>query len=100
MESLPDISDVLILAGSHAGISAALTLYRALHTCIICDTHQPRDRWDKSVHIMPTWDNESAGEKCHASRAELQTCGSVHFVDCGVEAVSQIFDTIFQVTDS
>ena len=49
---------------------------------------------------MPTWDNESAKEECNASRAELQTCGSVHFVDYGVEDVSQMFDTIFHVTDS
>ena len=100
VESLSDISDVLILGGSHMRLSAALTLYRALHTCVVCDTYQPRDRWDISVHIMPTWDNESAEEKCHASRAEHQTYGSVHFVDCGVEAISQIFDTIFHVTDS
>ena len=90
---------MLILGGSHAGLSAALTLYRALHTCVVCDTYQPRDRWDISVHIMPTWDNESTEEECNASRAELQTCGSVHFVDYGVEAVSQMFDTIFHVTE-
>lgn len=69
--------------------SLRLTLYRALHICITCDTHQPRNRWDTPVRIMPTWDNESAGEKRNASRAELQKCRLVHFVDLGVEAVSQ-----------
>ena len=100
MEPLPDISDVLILGGSHAGLSAALTLYRALHTCIIFDTHQPRNKWDTPVHIMPTWDNESAEEKRNASRAELQKCGLVHFIDFGVETVSQTLDGLFHVTDS
>ena len=49
---------------------------------------------------MPMWNNESAKEKCNASRAELQKCGLVHFIDLGVEAVPQTLDGLFHVTDS
>ncbi len=100
MALIPTISDVLILGGSHAGLSAALTLYRALHTCIVFDTHRPRNRWDTPVHIMPTWDHQSAEEKREVSRAELQKCGTIRFVDFGVEEVSRTDDELFRVVDS
>ncbi|KAK0509415.1 hypothetical protein JMJ35_007809 [Cladonia borealis] len=100
MESLLDISDVLILGGSHAGLSVAVALHKALHTCIIFNTHQPRNRCDTPVYIVPTWGNESAEEKCNASRAGLQKCGSVHFIDFGVETVPRTFDGLIHVTDS
>ena len=100
MESLLDISDVLILSGSHAGLSADLALHKAPHTCIIFDTHQPRNRCDLPVYIVPTWDNESAEEKRNASRAGLQECDLVHFIDFGVGTVSQTFEGLFRATDS
>ncbi|KAI0508616.1 hypothetical protein F5B22DRAFT_620496, partial [Xylaria bambusicola] len=48
-------ADVLIIGGSHAGLSAALTLYRALYTSIIFDTQEPCNDRCTPTRLTPTW---------------------------------------------
>lgn len=66
------ITDVLIVGGSHAGLSAALTLYRALHTALIFDSRTPRNWYPSPTHLMSTWENRSLEECREASKAGLQ----------------------------
>jgi len=94
------IVDVLIVGGSHAGLAAALTLYRALHTTIIFDSKKPRNDYPTLVRLTPTWENKTPEEMREASRKELQSTGFTTFVDCEVTNLERIRSDIFQATDT
>ncbi|RMZ66209.1 thioredoxin reductase [Pyrenophora seminiperda CCB06] len=94
------VVDVLIIGGSHAGLSAALTLYRALHTSIIFDSKKPRNDYPTLVRLTPTWENKTPEEMREASRKELQSTGFTTFVDSEVTSLERIQDELFQATDT
>jgi thioredoxin reductase len=100
MDPLSPVADVLIIGGSHAGLSAALTLYRALHTTIIFDDHKPRNWYPSSVHLMPTWEHQSPDKLREASKAELQDSGLCTFVDATVQRAERLSNELFQVADA
>lgn len=108
-ESRPEeVVDVLIIGGSHAGLSAALTLYRGLHTCIIFDSSRPRTRSaDGStlgrIHLTPTWEHSSPEAMKAASRKELSEFGSefISFVDdVEIKSVRKRSDGLFEASSS
>ena len=99
MVSVP-IIDVLIVGGSHAGLSAALTLYRALHTCVIFDTNAPRNSYSTAVHLTPGMENKDADKMREECRDELKKSGLITFVDQGVVKVEKTSGGLFQATDS
>jgi len=96
----PEISDVLIIGGSHAGLAAALTLYRALHTCVIIDSQTPRNKFATPVRLTPTWDGEEPDNLRAASRKELQAAGGTIFVNAAVEKIGATSDGFFEAVDS
>lgn len=91
-------TDVLIIGGSHAGLSAALALYRSLHTSIIFDSGKPRNQFESAIHLTPTWENRSPVELRNASRHELLATGLVSFVDAEIHEVTKTDDGTFRVT--
>lgn len=99
MEPLEPITDVLIIGGRHAGLSAALTLYRALHTVVIFDHHKPRNNYSTAVHLTPTWENKSPEQMIEASRQELRNNNLTTFVDAGVKTLEKLQSGIFTATD-
>ena len=76
------IFDALIIGGGHAGLSAALTLYRQQHTSLIFDVRKPRNNWPTSTHVLSGWEGAQAEELRSTSRQELLRTGLVTFVDC------------------
>ncbi|OTB04089.1 hypothetical protein M426DRAFT_321184 [Hypoxylon sp. CI-4A] len=101
IESQPEaapITDVLIVGGSHAGLSAALTLYRALHTTIIFDSRKPRNSYSTPVRLTSTWEHEQPEKMREASRKELLDAGFTTFVHTEVAKIEKKGD-LFQVTD-
>lgn len=94
------VTDVLIVGGSHAGLSAALTLYRALHTSVIFDSRKPRNWCSSPTHLTPTWEHQSPEKLREASRAELQESGLCCFVEAEVERAEKLSNGLFQATDS
>lgn len=100
MASATSITDVLIVGGGYAGLSAALTLYRALHTCVIFDTPRPRTRSYTSVHLLPTWEDQDPRKFREAAKAELLNTGLVSFVDVDVDRVDHRVDRLFEATDA
>jgi thioredoxin reductase len=99
MDSNSSITDVIIIGGSHAGLSAALTLYRATHTSLIFDSGTPRNAISNHVHMTPGWDNKSPNELREVSREELQATGLVKFVSRKVVS-AKFVDGLFEVVDS
>lgn len=95
-----DIHDVLIVGGSFAGLSAALTLYRALHTCVIFDHHEPRNRYSTPIHLVPTWENQDPKTFFETSKAELQVANLCRFSDSKVERVRRLENGLFEALDA
>ncbi|KAF2122849.1 hypothetical protein BDV96DRAFT_482261 [Lophiotrema nucula] len=96
----PTITDVLIVGGSHAGLSAALTLYRALHTSVIFDSHKPRSNYNTPIRLTPTWEHQDPETFKQAARKELRNAGFTEFVDAEVVHVEKTEDGLFRATDS
>ncbi|KAF2729062.1 FAD/NAD(P)-binding domain-containing protein [Polyplosphaeria fusca] len=93
------ITDVLIIGGSHAGLSAALTLYRALHTCVIFDSNKPRNNYGTATRLTPTWEHQDPESLKNAARKELKAAGYVRFVDAEVQRIEKTDDGLFKATD-
>lgn len=100
MTKTPNISDVLIIGGSHAGMSAALTLYRALHTCIIFDSEEPRAHYSTPARLMPTWEHADVEDFKEAARKELRDTGFCRFVNVTITEIRAIDHGMFLAVDS
>jgi thioredoxin reductase len=94
------ITDVLILGGSHAGLSGALTLARHQHDSIVFDDSKPRNWWNTPTHVLPTWEHQSPNDLRIASRRELQSTGLVKFVDERIVKIEKENDYLFHATSS
>ncbi|KAL9084054.1 MAG: hypothetical protein Q9165_008255 [Trypethelium subeluteriae] len=81
--------DVLIVGGGHAGLSAALTLYRQLHTVLIFDRGSPRNAWPLPTHIVTGWEGRQAAKLREESRRELEETGLVTILKSGARAVER-----------
>lgn len=95
-----DLTDVLVVGGSHAGLSAALTLYRALHTSIIFDEHKPRNWYSAPVHLTPTWEHQDPEKLREACRMELRQSGLCRFIDATVQRAERLSNGLFRLTDA
>jgi gliotoxin/aspirochlorine biosynthesis thioredoxin reductase len=91
--------DVIIVGGSHAGLSAALTLYRALHRCVIFDSSKPRDTSGAPVHLASGWDGANAEKLKEVQVSELKSTGLIDFVSRAVVSAKKLSDGTFEVTD-
>ena len=100
MASKNDIPDAIIIGGSHAGLSAALTLYRATHTSLIFDAGAPRNAIADHVHMTPGWDRKSPNELREVSRQELLETGLIRVVSRKVVSATKGSEGLFEVVDS
>ncbi|KAI0445778.1 thioredoxin reductase [Xylaria telfairii] len=100
MSMPPECRDVLIIGGGHAGLSAALTTYRALLKTTVFDTHQPRNSWNTDIRLTPTWDSKLPSENLSTSRKELAATGLVDFVDVRIDSIEKQPDGLFKVVDT
>lgn len=54
------IFDVIIIGGSHAGLSAGLVLGRSLRNVLVIDSAEPCNRLSEHVHSFLTQDGQSS----------------------------------------
>jgi thioredoxin reductase len=95
-----ELYDVIIIGGSYAGLSAALTLYRATHTCLIVDTGSPRNQAAMNMRLTPGWEGQNPRKMRDAARAELHESGLVKFVSEAVRRVEKTSEGQFEVIDA
>ncbi|KAI0401589.1 FAD/NAD(P)-binding domain-containing protein [Xylaria palmicola] len=93
------ILDVLVIGGSFAGLTAALTLARQLHTVAVFDSGSYRNARSKHMHIMPAWDHKDPEEFRAAGRIDLEKYESVQFHKTEIVKVAKAEDGVFMVTD-
>ncbi|KAL7619652.1 hypothetical protein AAE478_010193 [Parahypoxylon ruwenzoriense] len=92
--------DVAIIGGGPAGLTAANTLGRQLHTAVVFDSKNYGNARAPHMHIVPTWDYKDPEEFRSAARREIESCyKTIRFVDVGVAKAEKKNDSHFKVFD-
>ncbi|KAF2265216.1 FAD/NAD(P)-binding domain-containing protein [Lojkania enalia] len=65
------VFDCLIVGGGPGGLSAALTLARQLHTCVVFDSKSYRNSTASHVHTVLSWDHRPPEDFRAASRENI-----------------------------
>ena len=98
MENQPTV-EVLIVGGSYAGLSAALTLGRSLRRVLVLDTGQPCNRVTPHAHNFLTQDGTPPAELAAQARAQVLAYPTVELLlEAAVAATGT--DGNFRVTTS
>lgn len=90
-------TDVAIIGGSFAGLSAALQLARARRSVTILDTGKPRNRFAKASHGFLGQDGIPPADILADARKQLAAYPTVRFLDTSAEAATGSADA-FSVT--
>lgn len=81
--------DVIIVGGSYAGLSAAMTLGRSLRNTLIIDAGKPCNRQTPHSHNFITHDGETPGNIRDKAKAQVLAYKTVQFVnDTAISAVT------------
>lgn len=93
-------TDVAIIGGGPAGLTAAATLARQLHTAVVFDGGIYRNDGSYHLHTVPGWDHKDPQEFRQTSRKQIQeNYDTIQFFDGAVSSVAKESDSCFQVTD-
>ncbi len=77
----PEVNDVIIIGGSYAGLSAAMTLGRSLRNVLIIDNGQPCNRQTPHSHNFITQDGERPSDIAAKARMQVLDYKSVKLLD-------------------
>lgn len=98
--SIISLIDVAIIGGGPAGLSAASTLARQLHTAVVFDSQVYRNAKSTSVHMVPGWENRDAKDFRASARSDvLANSSTVEFANVGVATIEKKDDAHFLVFD-
>ncbi|KAL9059845.1 MAG: hypothetical protein Q9162_000915 [Coniocarpon cinnabarinum] len=82
--------DALVIGGGPAGLTAALTMARQVHTAAVFDSHEYHNDGTEHIHTLPTWDHKSPAAFRQASRENiLNNYDTVTFCDTAVKRVEK-----------
>ncbi|KAJ4293246.1 hypothetical protein N0V90_008528 [Kalmusia sp. IMI 367209] len=96
-----DFVDVAIIDGRPAGLTAANTLARQLHSAVVYDNNSYRNAGVNHMHMILTWDHKSPEEYRRAARKDiLDNYSTIEFADLSVLKIDKISDSHFEVHDS
>lgn len=97
----PTLTDVAIIGGGPAGLTAANTLARQLHTAIVYDDKSYRNAEASHMHMVLTWDHKSPEEYRSAARKNIMdNYSTVSFVFASVIKIEKTSEGHFEVRDS
>lgn len=89
--------EVIIIGGSYAGLSAAMTLGRSLRTVLIIDSGTPCNRNSPRAHNLIGFDNETPEAIAYKAREQVLKYHTVTLLNARAKAVSGR-DNEFEVT--
>lgn len=88
--------DVIIIGGSYAGLSAAMSLGRSRRQVLIIDSGLPCNRFTPHSHNFLTQDGKAPAEIAQRAREQVHQYDTVHFVEGTANTVTQV-DSFFVV---
>jgi thioredoxin reductase len=92
--------DVGIIGGGPAGLTAAATLARQLHTAVVFDSGHYRNEGTYHLHTVPGWEHKEPGEFRETSRKQIEeNYDTVQFADVAVTSVEKKSDSGFRIAD-
>ncbi|KAI3318113.1 FAD/NAD(P)-binding domain-containing protein [Xylariaceae sp. AK1471] len=98
---MTDFIDVAVIGGGPAGLTAAATLARQLHTAVVFDSQSYRNAKASHIHMVPGWENKNPQEFRSKTRADIiSTYSTIQFADVAVGKVEKKSDSHFTVWDA
>ncbi|KAK8063307.1 thioredoxin reductase glit-like protein [Apiospora saccharicola] len=96
-----DFTDVAIVGGGPAGLTAANTLARQLHTAVVYDNGLYRNTGVKHMHMILTWDHKNPEDYRAAARKNItDNYSTIQFVTADVSKIDKKSDSHFELHDS
>ncbi|GAP91498.1 putative thioredoxin reductase [Rosellinia necatrix] len=98
---MADFIDVAVIGGGPAGLTAAATLARQLHTAVVFDSKSYRNAKASHMHMVPGWENKNPQEfRSQAKSDILSTYSSIQFADVAVAKIEKKSDAHFVLWDA
>jgi thioredoxin reductase len=92
-----DVSDVIIVGGSFAGLSAALALGRSSRNVLIIDNNEPCNKQAPRAHNFLTWDNSKPCDIISKGKEDVKKYETVKFINglaAGARQISNGFEVV------
>lgn len=98
---MADFIDVAIIGGGPAGLTAAATLARQLHTAVVFDSKSYRNAKASHMHMVPGWEDKNPRDFRATTKSDIvSNYSSIQFADVAVSKIEKKSDAHFAVLDA